>query len=138
MNAILPFITGNAGSIALWILAALGVWALVGKNLGHALFVLVHGVENTTISVIPDKLGAIDISELKVNAKMLCQQADAWAVGPDGKTKFDWALAALCKRFPIVASVGAPILQNAFNEYKSEVVKNQTSQASPMGVAVVR
>ena len=118
MNEAIGFLQQNGLNTVLWLLAALGLYNLIGKNLGHILFGGVHQLFTSSINAIPSK-------EIQANAKALCQQADAWVSSADGKAKFDWALAALCKMYPIVASVATPILQNAYNEYKAEVQANQ-------------
>ena len=48
-----------------YVLGIFGLWKTVGKNVGHASSVLIFGLEKTIENITPEKLGPLDLSDLK-------------------------------------------------------------------------
>ncbi len=122
LNEILTFGQQNGMSVLLWLIGALGIWFIFGKNLGHAFHVLIHGAEDFIVKSIP-------IKEVQESAKILCRQADDWSIGADGESKFNWALNALCLKYKLLSGILRPILQGAYEEYKKELIAEQSVKA---------
>jgi hypothetical protein len=69
-----------------YVVGIFGFWKMCGHNVGHAAFVLLHGLEKTVEHYTPDKLGALDLSDLKDGENTTFQVIDQYLASESGQS----------------------------------------------------